>query len=382
MWYLQTDTLILIAAFTVVIAAAGWLLRKFRPEWNLAPALIIFDLALLLYVSEKLTAFYIAYTCVSYALIWLLLRVKRGRRLLFVAFCVLDILPLFYARSAAFGISLPMWVTLIGFAYNMLKAVDGLFYVYYSGQRIPFLTYCNYLLFFPVITAGPIFRYRDFLAAYEHPKALDAGCVIDCVKRIILGLFKKLVLVTWLMSAISYLFAHSPHFYVTLLLIAASYLCLYSDLSGYSDIAIAVSRLVGIPAPENFKQPWTAASFTQFWRKWHVSLSDWIREHIFVVVNGKQLNKYISALIGIGTMLVMALWHGFSKKDIFCGLFLGAFLAIENIFGLSTVNRRKTKKWVYALRCAAVFFLFGVNAMFYFLSGRQVISVLGGLFRL
>lgn len=382
MWYLQTNTLFLIVVFTILIAAAGGLCRKFRPKWNPAPALILFDLALLFYVSEKLTIFYAVYSCFSYALIWLLYHAKQRRKPLFVVFCILDILPLIYARSAVFGLSLPMWVTLIGFAYNMLKAIDGLFYVYYTGQKIPFLTYCNYLLFFPVITGGPIFRYRDFLAAYEHPEFPDVGCVIDCVKRIILGLFKKLVAVTWLMSAISYLTTRSPHFYVTLLIIAASYLCLYSDLSGYSDIAIAVSRLVGIPAPENFKQPWTAASFTQFWRKWHVSLSDWIREHIFVVVNGKRLNKYISALIGIGTMIVMALWHGFSKKDVFCGLYLGAFLALENLLGLSTVNRRKTKKWSYVLRCVIVFFLFGINAMFYFLSTKQIFSVLGGLFRL
>lgn len=382
MWYLQIDTLLLIVVFTALIAAAGILCRRFRPAWNLAPALLVFDLALLLYVSARLAVFYAAYACFSYALLWLLSRAKRRRKALFIAFCALDVLPLIYARSAAFGVSLPMWVTLIGFAYNMLKAIDGLFYVYYAGQKIPFLTYCNYLLFFPVITGGPIFRYRDFLAAYEHPELPDAGCAIDCVKRIILGLFKKLVAVTWLMAAITYLTARGPHFYATLLVIAASYLCLYSDLSGYSDIAIAVSRLVGIPAPENFKQPWTAASFTQFWRKWHVSLSDWIREHIFVVVNGKRLNKYISALIGLGTMMVMALWHGFSRKDIFCGLYLGAFLALENLFGLSTVNRRKSKKWVCVLRCVLVFVLFGVNAMFYFMSGTQVFSVLGGLFRL
>lgn len=380
MWYLQTDTLCLITVFTVLFAAAARLAR--RANRNLTPFLILFDLALLAFVSEKLALFYTAYACVSYGLILLLSHAKRGRRPLFAVFCVLDILPLLYVRSGALGLALPMWVTLIGFAYNMLKAIDGLFYVYYAEENVSFPVYCNYLLFFPVITGGPIFRYRDFLAAYTQPKALDLAGAVDCVKRIILGLFKKLVVVTWLTQAISYLVSHGPHFYMTILTVCASYLCLYNDLSGYSDIAIAVSRLVGIPAPENFKQPWTAASFTQFWRKWHVSLSDWIREHIFVVVNGKRLNKYISALIGLGTMMVMALWHGFARTDLFCGLYLGAFLALENLLGLSTVSRRKTKPWVYGLRCGLVFFLFGINAMFYFLEPAQILSVLGGLMKL
>ena len=382
MWYLTTNTLLLMVGFSALYAIAGALCRRFGPGWNLSPFLILFDLALLVYVSEKLAAFYLAYTAFSYLLIRLLRRAERGRGALFAVFCLLDILPLLYVRSAAFGLALPMWVTLIGFAYNMLKAVDGLYYVYFTKQEIPPLLYGNYLLFFPVITCGPIFRYRDFRAAYEHPAPVDAECVADCLKRAILGLFKKLALVTWLSAAMEYLLARGRHCYVSLLIIVVSYLTLYFDLSGYSDLAVAFSRLVGIPAPENFKKPWEAASFTQFWRKWHVSLSDWIREHIFVLLSGKRLGKYASAAIAFLTMLVMAAWHGFTRADLICGVFLGLLLAFENLTGLTTVNRRGANKWVTRLRCVCVGLLFGVNAMFYFLSPRQVLDVLGGLFRL
>ena len=132
MWYLQTDTLCLITVFTVLFAAAAQLTRRFGKGRRLTPFLIVFDLALLAFVSEKLAVFYTVYTCISYGLILLLSRAGRGRKLLFVSFCVLDILPLLYARSDTLGLALPMWVTLIGFAYNMLKAIDGLFYVYYA----------------------------------------------------------------------------------------------------------------------------------------------------------------------------------------------------------------------------------------------------------
>lgn len=381
MWYLTAKTLLLISAFTALYAAAGAVLRRFRPEGRgLSPLLILFDLALLVYVSLKLACFYLLYTGVSYALVLLLRRAKGGRRGLFVVFCLLDILPLVYVRSASFGLSLPVWFALVGFAYNMLKAVDALYYVYYTEKSIPLLTYCNYILFFPVLTGGPIYRYRDFLAAYERPVPLDAGSVLWSVKRVILGMFKKLVLVAWLTGAESLLYAGGRHFYLSLLLIVVSYLALYFDLSGYSDIAIGFSRLVGIPAPENFKKPWEAATFTQFWRKWHVSLSDWIREHIFVVLNGRRLNKYASALIAVITMLVMAAWHGFNTSELICGVFLGLFLALENLTGQTTVNRRKANKAVYWLRCLCVSLLFGINAMFYFLDAKQVLYVLGGLF--
>ena len=153
-------------------------------------------------------------------------------------------------------------------------------------------------------------------------------------------------------------------------------------MAGYADMAIAVSTIMGIPAPENFKEPWTAASFTQFWRKWHVTLSDWIREHIFVVVGGKRLNKYVSAAIGMGTMLVMSLWHEFDLMALATGVYMGFFLAVENVFGLTTVDKRKTSKWLYWFRCLVVNGLFAINAMFFTMNGTQILQALRGFFRL
>ena len=174
----------------------------------------------------------------------------------------------------------------------------------------------------------------------------------------------------------------SSHFYVSGALAVLRYLILYVDLSGYSDIAIAVGTFMGIPVPENFKKPWQAASFTQFWRRWHVTLSDFIREHIFVVVNGKRLNKWISALIGLVTMLVMSLWHEFSLPALCTGLYMGGVLALENLTGLTTVDKRRTPKALYVFRCLVVFGLFAVNAMFFTMSGSQLLPAIRGFFRL
>ncbi len=377
MWYLQADTLLLTLGLTI----ASSLLLRFLPGRRPARFLLAADLLLLAFVSEKLAAFYVLYALYSYLLVRLLRKAPRGRKTLFVLFCLLDVAPFFYVRAAGVWPRFPMFVTLIGFSYNMLKAVDALFFVYYTGRKIPLLTYANFLLFFPTVTSGPILRYRDFAKTYEKPSLPDAEEAAAQAKRFIRGLFKKLVLAVWFRWALDHVLELGPHWYASLALAALSYVLLYLDLSGYSDLAIATGRMLGIAVPENFKRPLTAASFTQFWRKWHVTLSDWIREHIFVVVNGKRLNKYASALIGLATMLVMSLWHSFSKLALVNGLYMGSLLALENLFGWTTVDRRAKKPVLWARR-ALVAFLFGVNAMFFLLTPEQLRSTLGGFFKL
>lgn len=381
MWYLQIDTLLLTLALAALFGVGGRLAAKRWPGLRITRFLLAGDLVLLAYVSPKLAVFYAAYALGSYLLIRLLRAARRGRRVLFVLFCLLDAVPFFYVRAAALVPALPAFAVVAGFSYNMLKAIDGLFFVYYTGRRIPLMTYANFLLFFPVITAGPIFRYRDFQKLYENPVLPGAEETEQLVKRLIRGLFKKLVLVVWFRNALDYALTLGQHFYVSLALAVLSYALLYLDLSGYSDIAIAVGSFTGIAVPENFKKPLSAASFTQFWRRWHVTLSDWIREHIFVVVNGKRLNRFVSALIGLLTMLVMSLWHSFSLMAVFNGLYMGGLLAIENLFGWTTVDR-KAKKPVLYLRRAAVAFLFGINAMFFLLEPARLLTALGGFLKL
>ncbi len=382
MWYLKVDTLLLMLAAAAVFVAGSLLADRYAPGRKAAPWLLGLDLAVLVYVSRPLAAFYGVYTLFSWGLVRALSKVSRGKKPLFAVFCLLDLIPFFYTRAAEVFPDLPALFVLIGFAYNMLKAVDALFYTYYTQEPVPFLTYANFLLFFPVITGGPIFRYRDFLRFYEKPRLCTLPALEEGVKRFIRGMFKKLVLAAVATKALQLLLARPSGLFVTAALAVISWFILYFDMSGYADVAIALSTLMGVPAPENFKQPWTAASFTQFWRKWHVTLSDWIREHIFVVLNGKKLNRYISAAIGMATMLVMGLWHGMDAVSLTGSLFMGTLLALENLLGLTSADRRRTDKWVFALRCAAVNGLFAVNAMFFTMSGSQILQAAKGVFGL
>ncbi len=255
------------------------------------------------------------------------------------------------------------------------------YHVYFAEEQIDTLVFLNYMLFLPVFTAGPIFRYREFAASCRSPVPADSGELVENFKRIIRGMFKKLVLSTMGLWALKELLARNAHWYVSVLATLGSYLILYFDLSGYSDIAIAFGRLAGFAVPENFRSPWKAASFTQFWRCWHASLSGWIRDHIFVLFGKRRLGRWASAALCLVTMVVMSLWHGFNLMYLAAGLYLGVLLAAESLLHLTTVNRRRTKRAVYVLRCVAVNALFALNTLVFLLTPEQVLFVLRGFVR-
>ena len=383
MWFLQIDIMGLMLALTaagaLVFAAAGRLGKR-QAAMELMPLL---DLLLLWYVSEKLTVFYVGYVLVTYGFLLLLRRVVRFRKFWFVALCLGCLVPFLYFRAVDFYPSLPtMGLVLVGVSYNMLKAIDALYYEYYAGEKIPFRMYANFILFFPVLTAGPIFRYRDFDRTWHNPVPLTAARLTWAVQRMIRGMFKKVVVQALVYQLMTWLLQFSPHLAVSAAVTVLSYLILYLDMSGYADVAIAMGGILGLTVPENFKNPLTAPSFTQFWRTWHVTLSDWIREHIFVVLNGKRLNRWQGALIGFVTMVVMSLWHDFGKLFLLGGCAAGLVLAAENLLEISTVNRRKVSKPYFTLRCLITNVIFAVNSLLFTVDVVQLKSLLRGFFTL
>ena len=163
---------------------------------------------------------------------------------------------------------------------------------------------------------------------------------------------------------------------MSILLIALSYLTVYLDLSGYSDIAIATGSAMGFTVPENFRKPLSCPSFTTFWRNWHITLSDWVREHIFVVLNGKRLGRFASALVGFMTMFVMEMWHGFTLPYIIGGVYNGLCLGLENLFGLTKTDKRKMNKVVYFMRSVLVNTAFAINTLLFTVNTDQFMKIL------
>ena len=376
MWFLQTDTLQLLCLICTLFGVASCLAKDRYPK--LLRLLPLVELLFLGYVSVGFTVFYVVYILLTWGFVLLLRRVEKGRGLVFGLLCAGCILPLVYSRFSE-ELALPMYgVALFGMAYNMLKAIDVLYYEYFTGEKADFEVYCNYMLFLPVLTAGPVFRYRDFQKTWARPGILTLDRFTEGVKRIIRGLFSKVVLSAIGVSLLGTLTADTIVWYESLLIPPVSLAILYFDMSGYASVAIGLGSILGIQVPENFKKPFQCASFTQFWRNWHVTVSDWIREHVFILFRKTKLSKWQGAAVSVMVMVVMGLWHDFTVLYLVDGVILGAFLAIEAIFGLGTVNKRKTPKWNYRMRCFAVFYLFALNSMIFTLTTEQIGQVFRG----
>lgn len=382
MWYLQSDILFrLLIACGAMILLSGLSRLLFRKDFS--PKLLIFaDMAIIGYVSARLLIASIGYTLITYILVCFLRRAKKCKKPLFVFLSLVCMIPFFYGRVTDFFPALPVIISFVGIAYHMLKAVDAMYFVYYTDMKIPFLTYANYMLFFPVFTSGPIFRYRDFLRVYNNPVPLDGKRFVTYLKRFIRGMFKKMVVLFFVQTLFSHMLGLEKNIAVSFALVVLSYFTLFFDLSGYSDIAISVGSVMGYTVPENFRKPWAAASFTQFWRNWHITLSDWVREHIFVVLNGKKLKRVPSALVGFSIMFIMEMWHGFAFINVIGGIYNGLCLGLENLFGLTTADKRKMKKPIYILRCFIVNFAFAVNTLMVTVSGEQFFEILRGFIRI
>lgn len=376
MWFLQTDTLQLLCLICTFFGLVSCVSKAQYPK--LLRLLPLVELLFLGYVSMGFTVFYVVYILLTWGFVLFLRRVEKGRGLVFGLLCAGCILPLVYSRFSE-ELALPMYgVALIGLAYNMLKAIDVLYYEYFTGEKADFEVYCNYMLFLPVLTAGPVFRYRDFQKTWARPSILTLDRFTEGVKRIIRGLFSKVVLSAIGVSVLEKLTADTIVWYKSLLIPLVSLAILYFDMSGYASVAIGLGSILGIQVPENFKKPFQCASFTQFWRNWHVTVSDWIREHVFILFRKTRLSKWQGATVSVMVMVVMGLWHDFTILYLVDGVILGVFLAVEAIFGLGTVNKRKTPKWNFRMRCFAVFYLFAINSMIFTLTPEQMGQVFRG----
>lgn len=377
MWYLRIDTLLLMLGISI---ASGIALRIAGNRKKLIlKAMPVISLGVLLYVSAELMAFYLAYTIFTWVLLVIMQRIQDKKPWFFALSCLLSFAPLCLVRfTGMLGVCDIGFMT-VGIAYNMLKAIDALYYVYYSGEKIGANDYFNYILFFPVLTAGPVFRYREFIRTWSDPADLDADRLKECVKRIIRGLFKKMAAAKVVSALLAWMLSQTIGPFYSLIIPVISLLVLYLDMSGYADAAIGMGGLMGFTVPENFKKPLKSPSFTIFWRNWHVTVSDWIREHTFILFQKKKLNKWQGALVSFLVMVLMGIWHGFSWMYLIDGCLLGLILALENILGITTFNRRKEPEWKFVLRCTAVIYLFAINSMIFNLSPDDILRVAAGL---
>jgi alginate O-acetyltransferase complex protein AlgI len=195
------------------------------------------------------------------------------------------------------------------------------------------LNFATYLSFFPHVVAGPIVRGREFMPQIDEPKdprRIDASRAFFLI---FVGLFKKVVIANYLATEIVDIVFASPNRHSSLEVLVGTYayaVQIYADFSGYTDMAIGLALLLGFRFPQNFDGPYTATSLQDFWRRWHMTLSRWLRDYLYIPLGGNRGTSRQTYRNLMLTFLLGGLWHGASWTFVVWGAIHGGFLSFEH----------------------------------------------------
>ena len=205
--------------------------------------------------------------------------------------------------------------------------------------------YATFISFFPQLVAGPIERSENLLPQIKQRCQFDEQKASDCLKLMLWGYYKKVVIADTLAPYVDMVYGQLKYYQGFALVIVIFFFSLqiYCDFSGYSDIAIGTAKLFGIDLMKNFDAPYFSKSIKEFWKRWHISLSTWFRDYIYIPLGGNKCSKvrhYINLLV---TFLVSGLWHGAEWSFIYWGGVHGAAQIIEDFCNPVLRNFREKK---------------------------------------
>lgn len=207
-----------------------------------------------------------------------------------------------------------------------------------------------YVSFFPQVVSGPIVRAWEFIPQLYNKVTITERELWQAVLLILGGVFKKIVLSDYIASNLVDRIFASPESYTgfeNLLGVIGYTIQIYADFSGYTDIAIGVALLIGFKLPINFNSPYKATSITDFWRRWHISLSQWLRDYLYIPLGGNRKGKIRQGINLLITMLLGGLWHGASIKFIIWGGLHGVALISNKLFNeLEELFNFSLPKWI------------------------------------
>lgn len=251
------------------------------------------------------------------------------------------------------GIFLP-----VGISFYVFQGIGYTVDVYRGdlSPRRSFVDVALFIAFFPQLVAGPIERAAHLLPQIESPRKTRAVDVQEGLVLLVWGLFKKLVIADNTALIVDKVFALSdPTFSLVWVGIFAFAIQILADFSGYTDIARGAARLLGFHLMRNFDRPYAAASPAEFWRRWHMSLSFWLRDYLYIPLGGSRTTKWKGVRNVFATFLLCGLWHGASWNFVVWGAYHGLLIAVHRL--LPGVNRER-RDW---LRPAKVVGMFGLT---------------------
>ncbi len=255
----------------------------------------------------------------------------------------------------------------IGLSFHVFQSLSYIIEVYkkrYKAEK-HFGRYALYVLFFPQLVAGPIERPKDLLPQFSLHHKFDQVTVIEGLRRIIFGLFKKMVIADRLAIVVNQVYGN-PHDYIGFPLILATIafaIQVYCDFSGYSDIAIGSAKVLGFTLRENFNYPYLSKSIPEFWRRWHMSLYSWFRDYIYIGLGGNRHGNLLQARNILIVFFVTGLWHGASWNFVIWGMIHGIYMVIA----LLIAKYIKPVFAIFSFRKPLSYVLNGASVVFTFL---------------
>lgn len=259
----------------------------------------------------------------------------------------------FFAESLAALITsmgmTPSWHTLkiilpVGISFYTFQSMSYTIDVY--RKQIPWepslLKFATFIALFPQLVAGPIVRAADFLHQMNEDKRFEWHRWHSGMGRVLWGFFKKIAIADSLAPFVEQCFNAPETFGSLHLLLGVVFYSfqIYCDFSGYSDIAIGLARMMGYDFPENFRTPYFSRSFSEFWTRWHISLSSWLRDYLYIPLGGNRQGKWATYRNNMLTMLLGGLWHGANWAFVFWGFLHGLYLILQRT--ISPAWRRLT----------------------------------------
>ncbi|MDD2483051.1 MAG: MBOAT family protein [Candidatus Shapirobacteria bacterium] len=233
-------------------------------------------------------------------------------------------------------LELPQIIMPLGISFVTFHLISYVFDIYRKDIRAEknVLNFSLYILMFPHLIAGPIVRYKD-IGVQIKKRQFSKDQFVEGIKRFVMGLAKKVLIANVMAAVADQIFAIFPQYLtgqIVWLALFSYTLQIYFDFSGYSDMAIGLAKMFGFNFKENFNFPYIANSIKDFWRRWHISLSSWFRDYLYIPLGGNRKGK-IRTLVNIAIVFTLTgLWHGSNWHFIFWGVYFGFFLILENLF--------------------------------------------------
>lgn len=271
----------------------------------------------------------------------------------------------------------------IGLSFHTFQSLSYVIEVYRGNQKSEkhFGIYSLYVMYYPQLVAGPIERPQNLLHQFRTKVNFDLSVLTQGLKWMCMGFFMKLVVADrcslYVNAVYNNVHAHSGFTFIVATFFFAFQI--YSDFAGYSLIAIGASKVMGIQLMTNFRTPYASNSLSEFWRRWHISLSTWFRDYLYVPLGGSRgskINTYKNLFI---TFLVSGLWHGANWTFVIWGAFHGLYLILESF----VANGKKYKYpqiWVFAVVCFGWIFFRSNTVQDSFFIIKSIFTHFGTLF--